>query len=57
MKLSFVLQSFVSKNKIKHSGRVFSFMAKIYVYMSFIIMAGNLLTQLWLILLCYISNP
>lgn len=45
MKLSFVLQSFVSKNKIMHSGRVFSLMAKIYVYMSLVIMAAKLLMQ------------
>lgn len=45
MKLSFVLQSFVSKNKIMHSGRVFSLMAKIIIYMPLVIMAGKLLTQ------------
>lgn len=45
MKLSFVLQSFVSKNKLMHSGRVFSLMAKIYVYTSLVIMDGKLLMQ------------
>lgn len=45
MKLSFVLQSFVSKNKIMHSGRVSSLMAKIYVYMSSVITVGKLLMQ------------
>lgn len=33
------------KNKIMHSGRVFSLMAKIYVYMSLVIMAEKLLMQ------------
>lgn len=45
MKLSFMLQSFVSKNKIMHSVRVFSLMAQLYVYMSLVIMAGEHLTQ------------
>lgn len=45
MKLRFVLQSFTSQNKIMHSGRVFSLMAKIHVYMSLVIMAGKLLMQ------------
>lgn len=40
-----MLQSFVSKNKIMHSGRVFSLMAKIYIYMSLVIMAGKHLMQ------------
>lgn len=45
MKLRFVLQSFTSQSKIMHSGRVFSLMAKIYVYMSLPIMAEKLLMQ------------